>query len=75
MTYYYVFTAKEAENNLMVENNDEGETDDLELPFFDLVTIIKATNDFSINNKLGEGGFGTVYMVVMQHIGLMNIRT
>lgn len=68
LVLYYVgkrmkmFKAKEAENNLMVENNDEGETDDVELPFFDLVTIIKATNDFSINNKLGEGGFGTVYM-------------
>ncbi|WVZ07253.1 hypothetical protein V8G54_020599 [Vigna mungo] len=40
-------------------NKDEEE---LELPFFDQAAITKATNGFSINNKLGEGGFGTVYM-------------
>ncbi|KAG8078164.1 hypothetical protein GUJ93_ZPchr0007g5984 [Zizania palustris] len=36
--------------------------DDLELPIFDLGTIAAATDGFSINNKLGEGGFGPVYM-------------
>ncbi|KAI3809980.1 hypothetical protein L1987_19585 [Smallanthus sonchifolius] len=35
--------------------------EDLELPVFGLSTIHKATNNFSINNKLGEGGFGPVY--------------
>jgi len=35
----------------------------LELPFFDLATIINATNNFSIEKKLGEGGFGPVYKV------------
>uniref|UniRef100_A0A0D9V6K0 Receptor-like serine/threonine-protein kinase n=1 Tax=Leersia perrieri TaxID=77586 RepID=A0A0D9V6K0_9ORYZ len=42
----------------------EGSThhdDDLELPIFDLGTIAVATDGFSINNKLGEGGFGPVY--------------
>ncbi|KAH9651208.1 Receptor-like serine/threonine-protein kinase SD1-8 [Citrus sinensis] len=34
---------------------------DLELPLFELATIANATNNFSINNKLGEGGFGPVY--------------
>ncbi|MFS7968246.1 putative non-specific serine/threonine protein kinase [Helianthus anomalus] len=34
-----------------------------ELPFFSLAEISKATNDFSINNKLGQGGFGPVYKV------------
>lgn len=37
--------------------------DDLELPIFDLGTIAAATDGFSINNKLGEGGFGPVYKV------------
>ncbi|GMN61945.1 hypothetical protein TIFTF001_031035 [Ficus carica] len=37
------------------------ETDDLELPLFDLATIVKATNNFSTDNKLGQGGFGPVY--------------
>ncbi|KAL6614363.1 hypothetical protein ACP70R_036633 [Stipagrostis hirtigluma subsp. patula] len=35
--------------------------DNLELPIFDLETIAAATDGFSINNKLGEGGFGPVY--------------
>ncbi|XP_017702536.3 receptor-like serine/threonine-protein kinase SD1-8 [Phoenix dactylifera] len=41
---------------------DEGtEGRELELPLFDMGTIAAATNDFSIQNKLGEGGFGPVY--------------
>ena len=34
------------------------------LPLFDLRTIIAATDNFSIVNKLGQGGFGPVYKVV-----------
>ncbi|CAI9756906.1 unnamed protein product [Fraxinus pennsylvanica] len=34
---------------------------DFELPLIDLPTISKATNNFSINNKLGQGGYGVVY--------------
>lgn len=34
-----------------------------ELPFIDLTTIRVATDDFADSNKLGQGGFGTVYMV------------
>lgn len=30
---------------------------------YDLGTIQAATNNFSDNNKLGEGGFGAVYKV------------
>ena len=37
--------------------------EDLELPFLDLCTIAGATDNFAINNKLGEGGFGSVYKV------------
>jgi len=35
---------------------------------FDLPTISTATNGFSENNKIGEGGFGTVYKVI-QYLG------
>ncbi|CAN1775111.1 G-type lectin S-receptor-like serine/threonine-protein kinase At4g27290 [Linum perenne] len=31
------------------------------LPIFDLNTVAAATNNFSVSNKLGEGGFGPVY--------------
>ncbi|KAK6932435.1 Serine-threonine/tyrosine-protein kinase, catalytic domain [Dillenia turbinata] len=32
-----------------------------DLPFYDLTTMIAATNNFSSENKLGQGGFGSVY--------------
>ncbi|KAL6531048.1 hypothetical protein OROHE_014117 [Orobanche hederae] len=38
----------------------------LELPLFSLSTITKATDNFSIINKLGEGGFGPVYKGVLE---------
>ncbi|XP_059639411.1 G-type lectin S-receptor-like serine/threonine-protein kinase SD1-1 [Cornus florida] len=35
--------------------------ENLELPIFDMVTVAEATHNFSHSNKIGEGGFGTVY--------------
>ena len=43
------------------ETNERQE--DLDLPLFDLTTICNATNNFSIDNKLGQEGFGSVYKV------------
>ena len=43
--------------------NDQIQNIDLELPLFELATIVSATNNFSINKKLGQGGFGPVYKV------------
>ncbi|XP_028958659.1 G-type lectin S-receptor-like serine/threonine-protein kinase At4g27290 isoform X1 [Malus domestica] len=40
--------------------------EDLELPLFDLMTIVSATGNFSIENKLGEGGFGSVFKGTME---------
>ncbi|KAI5331011.1 hypothetical protein L3X38_021137 [Prunus dulcis] len=36
-----------------------------DLPIFELRTIAAATNNFSPNNKLGKGGFGSVYKGVL----------
>ncbi|KAK6154370.1 hypothetical protein DH2020_008618 [Rehmannia glutinosa] len=47
-------------------HNDESHNKSLELPLFDLSTLTKATDDFSINNKLGEGGFGPVYKGLLE---------
>ncbi|PON49916.1 LOW QUALITY PROTEIN: S-locus glycoprotein [Parasponia andersonii] len=53
---YYYSTCKSSEGK-----DNEGQLEDLELPLFDLPTIAVATDNFSLNNKLGEGGFGPVY--------------
>uniref|UniRef100_A0A2N9IUZ4 Receptor-like serine/threonine-protein kinase n=1 Tax=Fagus sylvatica TaxID=28930 RepID=A0A2N9IUZ4_FAGSY len=51
-------TRKRCQN---IDNNNEGRKEDMELPIFDLATIANATDNFSSSNKLGEGGFGSVY--------------
>ncbi|XP_077220110.1 receptor-like serine/threonine-protein kinase SD1-8 isoform X2 [Tasmannia lanceolata] len=49
------------------EKSDESRKEDVELPFFDLVTVASATNNFSDTNKLGQGGFGPVYKGKLQN--------
>ncbi|KAL3850788.1 hypothetical protein ACJIZ3_012670 [Penstemon smallii] len=39
----------------------ERKDEDLELPLFKLATIVAATNNFTAENVIGEGGFGPVY--------------
>ncbi|KAL1188295.1 G-type lectin S-receptor-like serine/threonine-protein kinase [Cardamine amara subsp. amara] len=36
------------------------------LDFFEMNTILTATNNFSLSNKLGQGGFGSVYKGKLQ---------
>jgi hypothetical protein len=42
------------------DENVEG----IDVPFFHLVCILVATDSFSDANKLGQGGFGSVYKVI-----------
>ncbi|GMN67211.1 hypothetical protein TIFTF001_036266 [Ficus carica] len=42
-------------------SKERNQVEDLEVPLFNLSTITTATQNFSIDNKLGEGGFGPVY--------------
>ncbi|KAM4092612.1 hypothetical protein ACB094_06G053400 [Castanea mollissima] len=43
------------------ECDNVGGKEDIELPIFDLTAIANATDNFSRENKLGEGGFGSVF--------------
>ena len=61
-----MFLLDEMENNVMIDQNIEDQSEDLGVPFFSLATIATATNNFSSTNKLGEGGFGLVYKVNLQ---------
>ncbi|KAJ9553559.1 hypothetical protein OSB04_017604 [Centaurea solstitialis] len=48
------------------KKNTSVQIEDLdELPFFSLREVAKATDNFNINNKIGEGGFGPVYKGVL----------
>ncbi|KAF6160511.1 hypothetical protein GIB67_019280 [Kingdonia uniflora] len=53
---YLHLTGKE-QNNPCEENTDEIQKNELELPIFNFLTIAATINNFSCNNKLGEGGF------------------
>ena len=37
----------------------------MELPLFSFSTLARATARFSPDNKIGEGGFGSVYKVII----------
>ncbi|KAJ9141471.1 hypothetical protein P3X46_032008 [Hevea brasiliensis] len=45
----------------LVGNEVEGSISYPDIAFFNLSTILAATNNFSPDNKLGQGGFGVVY--------------
>ncbi|GMN49714.1 hypothetical protein TIFTF001_018881 [Ficus carica] len=45
----------------MEEAGLDDSTNDSDVPLFDLHTIVVATSNFSLDNKLGQGGFGSVY--------------
>ncbi|XP_073158095.1 receptor-like serine/threonine-protein kinase SD1-8 isoform X2 [Henckelia pumila] len=47
------------------DHSKETAADELELPLFDFDTIVAATENFSQANKLGQGGFGSVYRAML----------
>ncbi|MED6216348.1 hypothetical protein PIB30_006992 [Stylosanthes scabra] len=63
---YIRMPASESEKSKMQEYM-EGYVDDTDLPLFDLLTINIATDKFSLNNKIGQGGFGPVYKGKLAH--------
>ncbi|KAF7038130.1 hypothetical protein CFC21_048348 [Triticum aestivum] len=60
------FRARKHTADLSPARDDENKMscgeDDLDLPLFDLAVILAATDNFAAESKLGEGGFGPVYL-------------
>jgi len=53
------------------EQKKKGKTSD-DMYIFNFQTILEATANFSSTNKIGEGGFGPVYKVILMMISLAN---
>ena len=50
-----------------------GENKEVDLPMFSFASVSAATNNFSIENKLGEGDFGPVYKVRLVSVNFLGI--
>ncbi|XP_020982517.1 G-type lectin S-receptor-like serine/threonine-protein kinase At4g27290 [Arachis duranensis] len=60
-------SAKAKENLAMMDSFIEEQDGHLELPLFDLSSLANATGNFSVKNKVGEGGFGPVYKGLLKN--------
>ncbi|XP_021905852.1 G-type lectin S-receptor-like serine/threonine-protein kinase At4g27290 isoform X2 [Carica papaya] len=63
VSIYHLIISDKGKTEKIEENDQEtrDRKEDMELPLFNLDTLVTATNDFSMDHKLGEGGFGPVY--------------
>ncbi|TYI42249.1 hypothetical protein ES332_A01G084900v1 [Gossypium tomentosum] len=53
--------ADEVKDKNLNDREDKDENEDMALAVFEFRTIAQATDSFSFNNKLGQGGFGPVF--------------
>ena len=49
--------------------------EELDLPYFCLSAIINATDNFATVNKIGQGGYGPVFKVIIQLHFILSITT
>ena len=65
--YIYIFIYLDfRKNNGVVVEEDAKNYVDLQhdaVQYFSLVQLAKATDNFKLENKIGQGGFGIVYLV------------
>ncbi|MQM08348.1 hypothetical protein Taro_041203 [Colocasia esculenta] len=61
LSAFYLWRRKRRKGTVKRFKFDFNEEKEMELPLFDFNEIAIATDDFSQQNKLGEGGFGPVY--------------
>ncbi|KAK7309780.1 hypothetical protein RJT34_06784 [Clitoria ternatea] len=53
--------SEKSDFSIKPDQNSGMQVDDMDLPVYEVSTIAKATSNFTIKNKIGEGGFGPVY--------------
>lgn len=58
------FVTAQLENMIYIESAGAGE-DDQDVTLFNISAISAATNNFSPDNQIGQGGFGPVYQVTI----------
>ncbi|KAL1807406.1 G-type lectin S-receptor-like serine/threonine-protein kinase At4g27290 isoform X1 [Daucus carota subsp. sativus] len=69
----YLFRKRKQKGEEKLKSSSEGvalnniESEDLELPLVDFQIIANATDNFSPDKKLGEGGFGPVYKGLLKN--------
>ncbi|KAH1221457.1 G-type lectin S-receptor-like serine/threonine-protein kinase [Glycine max] len=59
------FICRNRRNNAVTNYSKDKSEKDIDLPTFDFSFISNATNDFSQSEKLGQGGFGSVYKGIL----------
>jgi hypothetical protein len=59
----YCSTGEAHKNFLVTTNLNQVKVQ--ELPLFNFEKLASATNNFHLSNKLGQGGFGPVYRVMV----------
>ncbi|XP_052730293.1 cysteine-rich receptor-like protein kinase 25 isoform X2 [Vigna angularis] len=76
---YYVLRRRPRKlRKILLRKNFGEESSTLEGLQFDLATIKVATNNFSLENKIGKGGFGEVYKGILmdgRHIAVKRLST
>lgn len=62
---YFIFERSRKKYNTLLRENFGEESSTLESLQFDLATMEVATKKFSLENRIGEGGFGDVYKGIL----------
>lgn len=71
--YFVNFTSNFSVNSKFSSETvalNKQKSEDWELPLVDFKMVASATQNFSEDNKLGEGGYGSVYKVIVFIYGM-----